>query len=106
MSCGADGGGGLMMQFSGSGVMKQHEGRDYPNWVSGAAEHRAATVTDRFSDSHTFTPADAGTHILLFFLSTPFYFVIFLYLYNFLIFFLSHSVSPLAHLLLQNMKFI
>lgn len=33
MGSGRGGGvvGGLMMQFSGRGVMKQHEGRDYSN---------------------------------------------------------------------------
>ena len=31
MGQGRGGAGGLMMQFSGSSVMKQHEGRDYSN---------------------------------------------------------------------------
>lgn len=84
-----------MMQRSGSSVMKQHEGRDYSNWVSGAAEHRAPTVTDSFSVT---PPPHTHTHkerqITFFCFSSPNPFPLPLTCFSAYLFYLYTSPSP------------
>lgn len=64
---------GFMMQRSGKSVTKQHKGRDYSNWVSGAAKpHNTYSQGINQAHTHTHTHTQQSVHFLFtFFLSRP-----------------------------------